>query len=64
VKEVKAHEDVWKKRGFFTKRLKNVLTEMQTEISAIVERSDTNGSKNRTGVVTEFRPSTNTLPRN
>lgn len=32
VKEVKAHEDVWKKRGYATKRLKNVLTEMQTEI--------------------------------
>ncbi len=64
VKEVKAHEDVWKKRGFFTKRLKNVLTEMQTEISAIVERSDTNGSKRRTGVVAEFRSSASNLPRN
>ncbi len=64
VKEVKAHEDVWKKRGLFTKRLKNVLTEMQTEISAIVERSDTNGSKRPAGVVAEFRPSTSNLPRN
>ncbi|MGI8836340.1 MAG: hypothetical protein ACR2H4_06840 [Pyrinomonadaceae bacterium] len=64
VKEVKAHEDVWKKRGFYTKRLKNVLTEMQTEISAIVERAETNGRQKSTSVVAEFRPSTSTLPRN
>lgn len=64
VKEVKAHEDVWKKRGYLTKRLKNVLTEVQTEISAIVERSDTNRGPKSAAVVAEFRPSTNTLPRN
>lgn len=64
VKEVKAHEDVWKKRGYATKRLKNVLTEMQTEISAIVERAETNGRQKSTSVVAEFRPSTSTLPRN
>ncbi len=63
VKEVKAHEEVWKKRGFVAKRLKNVLTEMQTEISAIVERAETNLSK-KPGVVAEFRPSPSTLPRN
>jgi hypothetical protein len=64
VKEMKAHEDVWKKRGFSTKRLKKVLTEMQTEISAIVERVETNGRQKSTAVVAEFRPSTSTLPRN
>jgi hypothetical protein len=64
VKEVKAHEDVWKKRGYLTKRLKNVLTEVQTEISAIVERADTSRGQKPAAVVTEFRPSTSTLPRN
>jgi hypothetical protein len=64
VKEMKTHEDVWKKRGTSTRRLKKVLTEMQTEISAIVERSETNGSKKSVGVVAEFRPSPTTLPRN
>lgn len=64
VKEVKAHEDVWKKRGYLTKRLKNVLTEVQTEISAIVERAETNRGQKSPAVVTEFRPSTSTLPRN
>lgn len=64
VKEVKAHEDVWKKRGYLTKRLKNVLTEVQTEISAIVERADTSRGQKPPAVVTEFRPSTSTLPRN
>jgi hypothetical protein len=64
VKEFKAHEDVWKKRGFLTKRLKNVLTEVQTEISAIVERAETNRGQKSPTLVTEFRPSTSTLPRN
>lgn len=64
VKEVKAHEDVWKKRGYLTKRLKNVLTEVQTEISAIVERAETNRGQKSAGVVAKFRPSTSTLPRN
>jgi hypothetical protein len=63
VKEFKAHEDVWKKRGYLTKRLKNVLTEVQTEISAIVERAETNRGQKSAGVVAEFRPSTNTHPR-
>jgi hypothetical protein len=62
VKEVKAHEEVWKKRGFVTKRLRNVLTEMQTEISAIVERAETSISK-KPGVVAEFRSAPSTLPR-
>jgi len=37
VKEKKAHDDVWKKRGTLATRLNHVLRELDTEISAIVE---------------------------
>ena len=37
VKEKRAHDDVWKKRGTLATRLNHVLRELDTEISAIVE---------------------------
>lgn len=64
VKEVKAHQAVWKQRGLLAKRLKNMLGEIDTEISAIVERTDANRTRTPTSVVAEFRPSASTLPRN
>src|SRR5438876_702042 len=39
VHEKKAHDNVWKKRGALAKRLSNVLGEIDTQISAIVESS-------------------------
>jgi len=38
VQEKKAHDNVWKKRGSLVVRLKNVLREDETEITAILER--------------------------
>src|SRR6266851_5100440 len=40
VEEGRAHQNVWKKRGLLMKRLKNMTSEIDTEISAIIERSD------------------------
>ncbi|MGH9969754.1 MAG: DUF2130 domain-containing protein [Pyrinomonadaceae bacterium] len=40
VEEGRAHQNVWKKRGLLMKRLKNMTSEIDTEISAIIERTD------------------------
>lgn len=41
VQEKKTHDNVWRKRGSLVVRLKNVLREDETEISAILERTET-----------------------
>ncbi len=40
VEESRAHQNVWKRRGLLMKQLKNMTSEIDTEISAIIERSD------------------------
>lgn len=40
VDEKRAHENVWKKRGVVVTRIKRVLREIDTEVSAIVEARD------------------------
>lgn len=40
VEEQREHQNTWKKRGTMAMRLKNVLREIDTEISAIVEGAD------------------------
>jgi hypothetical protein len=40
VQEQTAHGNFWKKRGTLLKRVQNVLRETETEVSAIIERSD------------------------
>ena len=41
VDEKRAHDNVWKKRGTVLTRIRNVLREIDTEVSAIVEARDT-----------------------
>ena len=40
VEETKEHQRVWKKRGSTVVRLKNVLRQIDTEVSAILEGGD------------------------
>lgn len=40
VQEKRAHDNVWKKRGMVVTRIKRVLREIDTEVSAIVEARD------------------------
>lgn len=40
VQEQATHGNVWKKRGALLKRVQNVLTETEIEVSAIVECND------------------------
>lgn len=42
VQEKRAHDTVWKKRGTVLTRIKNVLREIDTDVSAIVEARDEN----------------------
>jgi hypothetical protein len=45
VQETRAHDNVWKKRGMVLSRIKHVLREIDTEVSAIIEApSDPPGS--------------------
>jgi hypothetical protein len=45
VQEKRAHDNVWKKRGMVLSRIKHVLREIDTEVSAIIEApSDPPGS--------------------
>ncbi len=37
VQEMKAHENVWKKRGSLAKRVQNVLREAETDVAAVIE---------------------------
>ncbi|HEV7763569.1 MAG TPA: DUF2130 domain-containing protein [Thermoanaerobaculia bacterium] len=54
VQEKRAHDNVWKKRGMVLSRIKHVLREIDTEVSAIIEAPhDPQGSP-----VLRFRPST------
>lgn len=43
VDEKRAHDLVWKKRGTILTRIKNVLREIDTDVSAIIEAKDENG---------------------
>lgn len=40
VQEKKAHDNVWKKRGSMTKRMQNVLREVETDVAAVIEGDD------------------------
>ena len=40
VEEKRAHDNVWKKRGTVLTRIKHVLREIDTDVSAIVEARD------------------------
>jgi hypothetical protein len=40
VREKKAHDDVWKKRGSLTKQMQNVVREVETEVAAVIESTD------------------------
>jgi hypothetical protein len=42
VQEKKTHDTVWKKRGTLLTRQGNVLREIDTEISAVIEGTDEN----------------------
>jgi hypothetical protein len=44
VQEKRAHDNVWKKRGTVLTRIKHVLREIDTDVSAIVEARDENGA--------------------
>jgi hypothetical protein len=44
VEETRAHQNLWKKRGLLMKQLKNMTREIDTDIRAIVERSDGAGA--------------------
>ena len=46
VDEKRAHDNVWKKRGTVLTRIKNVLREIDTEVSAIIEARDEPPPKN------------------
>ncbi len=68
VEEGRAHQNVWKRRGLLMKRLKNMTSELDTEISAIIERSD--GEKRLRPVALLSQPNSKnvirpkTFPRN
>jgi hypothetical protein len=40
VQEKRAHDNVWKKRGTVLSRIKHVLRDIDTDVSAIVEARD------------------------
>ena len=46
VQEKTAHDNVWKKRGAIVKRVQNVLREIETEVAAIIEAEDLEGTPN------------------
>jgi hypothetical protein len=37
VQEKKAHDNIWKRRGSMTKRIQNVLREVETDVAAVIE---------------------------
>jgi hypothetical protein len=44
VKEQREHTTVWKKRGTLTKRLQNALRQVETEVAAVIEGSEEEGT--------------------
>lgn len=40
VQEKKSHDTVWRKRGALSKRIQNVLREVETDVSAVIEGAD------------------------
>jgi hypothetical protein len=40
VEEKKTHDNVWKKRGSLAKRVQNVIREVETEVSAVIEGAE------------------------
>lgn len=55
VVEKKAHDNIWRKRGEFLSRIKRVLREVDSDVSAIVEARD---DRSAGGSVVPIRPNT------
>jgi hypothetical protein len=57
VQEKKDHDLVWRKRGALATRMKGVLREIDTEVAAIVERTDASDhqAQDESATITERR---------